>query len=375
MTDISEIKAMLQDRIEQLCRELLPRGRREGRQWVSNNPVTNDWKHTPALKVGIVSDRGAWRCWRSGDAGDVLNLIAYLTGAHPKDMKHARAWAEDWLGIRRMSLADRRAMAQKAAAEAKQWQAKADADRERRVSAAFRKWQEGAAFGDLSPVEKHARRYWHARQCPIDDVENPDPNTFRFARQLEWWRGAQYRTEGRRKVKVKPGPAFPAILSAMRDRWGGYRALHATFLDSFHPKKAPVEPPKLMLGEAGGAVISLTLGPSRESPFTCQAPSPVVICEGIETGLTLAVALPEARVWAAGSLAGIGAAPVDLPSVGEIIFARDNNHGNAQAQRQFELALERLEASGKPVSVMASPVGDDFNDLAQAWSQPENDNA
>jgi hypothetical protein len=70
-------------------------------------------------------------------------------------------------------------------------------------------------------------------------------------------------------------------------------------------------------------------------------------------------------VWAGGSLAGVGGAPVDLDCVEWVLFARDNNDGNAQAQKQFSAALERLEASGKRVHVEASHVGDDFNDLAQ----------
>ena len=70
-------------------------------------------------------------------------------------------------------------------------------------------------------------------------------------------------------------------------------------------------------------------------------------------------------MWAGGSLAGVMHAPAGLACVDWVLFARDNNAGNPQAQKQFEQALAGLESHGKRVVVKASHVGDDFNDLAR----------
>ena len=103
--EVEEIKQGLKDRIEDLCRKLLPDGRRQGRLWVSNNPVTGDHKKTPELKVAVTGDKGAWKDWRSGDKGDVLGLVEYLLQT---DFKGALQWARDFLGLQRMSIEDRR---------------------------------------------------------------------------------------------------------------------------------------------------------------------------------------------------------------------------------------------------------------------------
>jgi hypothetical protein len=114
-------------------------------------------------------------------------------------------------------------------------------------------------------------------------------------------------------------------------------------------------------------VIEISMGPNNVPYWRDDGASPqcVLLAEGIETALAFAVAGVPARVWACGSLAGIGNAPIGLPCISWVLFARDNNSGNAQAQKQFAAALERLEASGKTIVVEASHVGDDFNDLAQ----------
>jgi hypothetical protein len=232
---------------------------------------------------------------------------------------------------------------------------------------AAQRWpQPGAA---QPPAMALALAYFAARGCPLDQVPNLDRMTFRFSHSTEWWKGAEWETvetpHGPRKRKTKDGPFYPALHSSLRTHCGFVTACHVTWLDPIRAKKAPLDPAKMMRGQALGSVISISKGPSAKDPWIPQAPGMVAIAEGIETAATIAIAVPEARVWAAGSLAGIGRAPVNMECVGEIVVCRDNNHGNQQAQRQLEAALDQLEAHGKPLTVIASPQGDDFNDLAQ----------
>jgi hypothetical protein len=365
-SDLPEIKQGLQDRIEELCRQLLPHGRKEGGQWVCSNPhVDGDARKIPAMKIGLSRDRGAWRDWRNGPQGDVIALIAYcVTGSH-RDTAAAMRWARDFLGIRNLSREEREQM-RKAAAERQ----RRDAERSQKARA-FKLIKAAELFEKMAePLEvksaarAHALAYFRGRNCPIDEIENLNTLSFRFSRATEWWNGAKWKNENGRRWKDAEGPKFPAVHSGMRQDTGIVTACHVTFLDPSLAKKAPVEPPKLMFGEAMGAVIEIATGGGAPFWLEAERQDDVIICEGIETGLSIAAAVPEARVWAGGSLAGMGGAPVHLPCVRRITVARDNNTGNAQAQRQLDRSLERLSQAGKPLVIMASHVGDDFNDLA-----------
>ncbi len=384
--DLDIVKAELVDRIRDVCQRLLPHGREEGGQWVSWNPVENDKGKTPALKVrlrgGVV---GAWKCWRSGAAGDVLKLVAYVERT---DTKGALAWSRDFLGIRSMTSAERAELRKAETVK------RAERDRQDERRRAYKLLTADELFyakpgekdigpsscplgtfalGENSEAERHARAYFAARAMPLEEISSLNRKSFRFSPATEWWKGAKWERDPKtgRRWKAARGPYFPAIHSALRNRMGIVTACHITFLDPLLPKKAPVTKglEKLVWGEKKGCVIEIATGPSGV-PFWMAdrdglAPHPAIVAEGIETSGSFAAPVPEARVWAAADLNNVGEAPVDLACVEWILFARDNNAGNPQAQKQFAAALEKLEASGKRVVVEASHVGDDFNDLAQ----------
>jgi hypothetical protein len=373
--DRDQVKEMLKTRIEDLCAKLLPEGRRQNRLWVSYNPVTSDFQHsTPEFKVALTADRGAWKDWRSGDKGDVIGLISYVKGI---DFKEAMAWARDFLGLRQMSAADRRALDAKMREVKRESDDNAERIRIWKIRHAEEKFLSGAMLGARSAAELHILRYIEARLTnrqtgeiyQLTDIAQLDDTSFRFHPASEYWTLAEYRAdEHGRRLKVKDGPAFPAMHAAMRSPTGQTLACHCTFIDPMAPKKLNLggrQNAKLMFGEAKGAVIRLTHGPEGLPPELATRPLPLVISEGIETGLSMAIAVPEARHWAAGSISNIGNAPVWLDCVGAVIVARDNNDGNAQAARQLDDALEELARANKPLEVIASHVGDDFNDLGR----------
>ena len=86
-------------------------------------------------------------------------------------------------------------------------------------------------------------------------------------------RGAVYEQDytGRR-IKIQPGPLFPAISLRLRDRHGfvDRRALHLP-LDCGRCRQVPVEKPKLMLGQALGSVIRYRTAPPANRPMTASA--------------------------------------------------------------------------------------------------------
>lgn len=362
-SDTSEIKQALKDRIESLCQRLLPTGKREGRLWVSHNPITNDFHQTPELKIALDRDPGAWKDYRTGEKGDVLGLVQYLTGG---DFRAAMDWSRDFLGLRSMTAEQRQDMKRRADDERRKAEARAEADRLKRMGRAEQVWNSGYQDGARSTAEAHARAYFAARGCPIDDIPNRDMQTFRFAAAQEYWKRAQFRHENGRRIKVQDGPKFPAVLSAMRMPTGQISAVHMTFLSPLGPQKLPVtgdETAKIMFGEARGAMIRISHGPEGEPPETATRAFPLILCEGVEDGLSLALAIPEARVWAAGSLGAMASAPVWLPCVGSIIVARDNDWEKKTAVKQFERVMEELSRAEKPLTEMTSHLGKDFNDL------------
>lgn len=368
--DLKDIKEALLQRIEDLCRQLLPRGRLEGGLWVTHNPLYHEKGKTPTFKVRVRGgDPGAWRDWRSGDKGDVIGLVAHCLQT---DIRGALAWSRGFLGWETMSLDERRLLRSRMVERSRQKEREDEKRRNFKLIKAHQLWMQGTEskllpsvkFDEFHSAEGHAINYFQLRNCPLQRIPNLAAGTFRFSLQTEWWKGAKWRSENGRRFKEQDGPTYPAIHSAMRNHIGILTACHVTFLDPIKPRKAPVDPAKLMFGFAKGSVIELAFGPEPKPFWEAHEPHPVILTEGIETGLSIAMAVPEARIWACGSLSGIGSAPVDLRCVGTILFARDNNTGNSQAQKQFEQAMISLEESGKPVRVMASHVGDDFNDLA-----------
>jgi hypothetical protein len=361
MRELDEIKEGLKARIVEVAQRCLPRGRREGNEWVANNPHFDEARKSPALKVALTGNKGAWKDWRSGDKGDVLKLVEFTQGC---DFKAALVWARDFLGLQEMSYQQRLDFKK----EIEQRKAHAEKDeaarRARKLARALELFEAGTfALNGGSGPEAHARAYFKARGCALEAIENLSLRSFRFSAETEWWKGAVYTRNNGGNRKTASGPLFPAVHSAMRSLSGALTCCHVTFLDPVLPQKAPVDPPKLMFGEAMGSVIEVSHGPSALDFWRCTEPHPLILCEGIETALSLAAAVPEARVWAAGSLSGMGHAPIQLSCVSDVTVARDNNHGNAQAQKQLDAALIALEDHNKPLVVINSHVGDDFNDL------------
>ncbi|WP_062222235.1 DUF7146 domain-containing protein [Aureimonas sp. D3] len=361
--DRDEIKQALKDRIGELCARLLPDGRQQGRFWVAHNPVTGDaidHPKDPTFKVPLNGDAGAWVDYRSGDKGDVIRLIEYTQRL---DFRQAMDWAREFLGLRAMTARQR--VDFRAEQEARRAQAAkaAEAKALEKRKAVLRLWDGAGSILDDTPAAALGRRYFaEGRGTPLDQIENLDRVTFRVHPALEWWRGATWERRGGRLCKVAPGPKFPAVVSGFRSPTGVVTAVHCTFLDPVEPRKAPVKEAKLMFGEAAGSVIAVSCGPTGLPHDTASEAGPLVLCEGTEDGTTLALGIPEARVWAAGSLLHMGKAPVWLPCVSAVFVAADNDWKSRTAQRQLDQVLAEIASHEKPVEVMRSAIGKDFND-------------
>ena len=128
-------------------------------------------------------------------------------------------------------------------------------------------------------------------------------------------------------------------------------AVHRTYLRLDGTSKADLDGGnKLMLGAVAGGAVRLT-----------EAKGPLVVAEGIETGLSLASGLLDrpATIWAALSTSGIRG--LRLPSTpGLLTIATDGDPAGADAGHNL---AERAYALGWAVSLLPAPAGGDWNDV------------
>ena len=144
------------------------------------------------------------------------------------------------------------------------------------------------------------------------------------------------------------GHHLPMMLARV-DGAAGF-AVHRTYLRGDAKGKAAVAPAKAMLGQCAGGAVRLS-----------GADGPLVVCEGIETGLSLLCGLlrTPATVWAALSTSGIRSLHLP-PMPGRLTIAADGDQPGREAA--FVLA-SRATALGWRVSLLPAPNGRDWNDV------------
>lgn len=338
--ELADIKALLQSRILALAQHLAPEGARSGAYWIAKNPTRAD-RRAGSFWIKLVGIPGAWRDEATGDKGDVIGLIQYVTG---HDFRRALEWARDWLGLARL---DNDAI-RKARAE-RQHDAARDAAREARV---------------LDHNRRQAKALW-LRASGI--LNTPAETYLREARGIDV--RALKRIPGAVRCGLRrhkeSGQTLPCLLSMMTASVDDtFAAVHAVFLAPDGSGKADVTPQRKIWPSFKGATIRLARGETGRSVADAAALGlldTLVLCEGVEDGLAIALACPEYRVWAAGSLGNL--AHITLPpTCAQVIVAADNDWGKPQATKQLEAAIIALGRQCPRISVARSAIGKDVND-------------
>lgn len=197
------------------------------------------------------------------------------------------------------------------------------AEAEKRAAQAKRLWDEAQPIAGTA-----AETYLRGRgiTCPL-------PRTLRFHGSC--WHGATAKRH-------------PALIAAVQG--SGLPAVHRTYLRADGSGKANLEPAKAMLGATAGGAVRLTEGPG-----------PLVVGEGIETGLSLASGLlrKPVKVWAALSTSGLRGLRLP-PQPGRLTIATD---GDAPGRAAGHALADRAHALGWQVSLLPAPDGRDWNDI------------
>ncbi len=129
-------------------------------------------------------------------------------------------------------------------------------------------------------------------------------------------------------------------------------AVHRTYLRQDGKGKADVDPAKAMLGAVAGGAVHLS-----------SSSGTLVVCEGIETGLSLASGLlrQPATIWAALSTSGMKRLVLpDRP--GRLTVATDGDDAGRTAGKAL---AQRATAAGWTVNLLPAPDGRDWNDILE----------
>ena len=348
--DADEVKRLLQVRLDSLLSTLLPDGRRAGGYWLAPAPTRTDRK-LGVFWVSLNKNPGYWKDESQGLTGDVFELIRVCRGGEFRD---AIAWARDWLGLDQLTSLERQAQARRADAIARQRTGDHDAShaemlaRHRRQAQA--RWLKSSPTLAGTPVAT----YFAVRG--IDLARLP-----RVSGAMRYDADGVHRESG--------GEIFPCLRVMMTMPDGSFGALHSTYLAHDGRGKAAVTPQRKIWPSFAGAAMRLARGKTGLDVVTAVErgiKEPLVLCEGVEDALSIALLYPDLRVWAVASLGNF--AHQALPACcNEVIVAADNDWGKPQARAMFDRAVATLSRGGEmPVIVMRSPVGKDFNDALMA---------
>lgn len=299
------LNATLLPRLPTLVKQWLPTGRAAGVEWTALNPRRHD-RRPGSFRVNLRS--GRWADFATGEAGgDPVSLYAYLfTGG--RQAAAARALDGGTITVQPLAAAK----VSKAA--------NPNADEVGRIARAR------AIYAAAHSLGGAAEAYLIRRG---------------LRPELAWTR---LRTAVLRYPDAGEHPAIVAPVMGTSDHLVG---VQRTFLTA-DGRKLPVRDPKLSLGRVRGGAIRLS-DPAAE----------LVLCEGLEDGLSLAQELPAASVWAAPG-AGMLASMCLPPIVSSVIIAADNDAAGEQAARR---AGERFASEGRRIRIMRpDPAFKDWND-------------
>ena len=352
-----KVKAELQSRLPGLLRDLGVRERPDRQGLIHPlNPNRKDRRPGSFVIWTQGAGAGAWKDYACDDKGDVFDLIQYLARPRPAEKIDVYWWALDWLGWDRghvRTLAEDAAARQRREREIRAEEARAQAMEKARSAELFKLWL-GLPPIAGTPAERYLKE---ARGLPIERLAH-QPGALRWAEAVEFADPETGEVHEWRHCMVSAVTRGKAVTG-----------LHRTFLTPDGAGKAQRRKAKTMIGSVAGGAIRISPGPSGLSPTMAEKKGrtdPLIVTEGIEDALTLAIARPDCRVWAAGSLSLMGL--LDWPGCASaVVLAADNDWDKPEAVAAFERveAHWRAQANGRPVAVIRAALGKDFNDMAR----------
>jgi len=165
--------------------------------------------------------------------------------------------------------------------------------------------------------------------------------------------------------------ALPAMVACVLDPLTReHIATHRTYLHQVGRDwiKAPLDAAKKLLGPGRGGIIPLTKGASDKGLGKAPAGDRILLAEGIENALSVAIYEPDRRALAYVSSANL--AHLELPEAfADVLLVADRDGENHAVTTGREDAIGHWDAEGRAVSVWLPPAGyKDANDYLQGRS-------
>lgn len=341
LISVREIELQLRTQCEAVVRECLPNAARDG-HWLRVGSIAGE--KGQSLAIGLSgSGRGLWTDYSSGETGDLIHLIRLTRFGG--DIGQAVQWAKSWLGLDDMDPGRLSTMRAETAARDADMDAAAARETEAKKRGARALWHSGVPLGDSTP----AARYLEGRGLDR-------------ARLGKWPGSLVFHEE---VWNADAGVKLPAMLAQMFTPDGVHVATHRTWLGRDARRQwvkadgadlgVPRGQAKKVIGKSGGAFVPLRKGASGVSMGALKHPDSIYLTEGIEDALTVAMAMPAARVAAAYSLRNIGMI-VFPPLIERIVIVADRDEDPREVEA-LERAIARQQARGHHVQIVMPPVG------------------
>ena len=312
----SDLARRLAENAEAACRHYLPNGRREGRWWTVGD-VHNTPGHSMMVRLKS-TDRGSagkWTDAATGEHGDLLDLIAQSQGC--TTLADTLDEARRFLSLPRPQAYEPITSAPQGSPEAARRLFAMSEPIRGTIAEAYLRARGITDLRDCTSLRFHPRCYYRGEEAdPADTARD----------------------------------AWPALIAAATDGSGTITGVHRTWLDPSGEAKAAVSTPRRSMGLISGQGVRFG-----------KARGVVAVGEGLETMLSLHIALPNLPIVAAGSASHLDA--LRLPDgLRRLYVAEDNDPAGRRATASV---MTRAEAVGIEAMRLAPVLGDFNDDLRQ----------
>jgi len=314
--DASDLAQRLSRNAEAVCREYLSNGRREGRYWLVGDVQNNPGRSMFVRLKGTESGKGAagkWTDAATGDHGDLLDVIRESCGL--LDFKDVADEARRFLSLP---------------------QPEPDPQPRRRPSSAPAGSPESARrLISMSQPITGTIVETYLRKRGITALHGTGA--------LRFHPRCYYRPDS-----FSPTETWPAMIASVTDLDNRITGAHRTWLSPDGSGKAPIDTPRRAMGDLLGNAVRFG-----------RATHVMAAGEGIETILSLRMALPHMPMAAALSAAHL-AAILFPATLRRLYIARDDDPAGDHAMAGL---VERAQAVGIEAITLSPRLGDFNEDL------------
>jgi len=314
--DASDLAQRLGRNAEAVCREYLSNGRREGRYWLVGDVQNNPGRSMFVRLKGTESGKGAagkWTDAATGDHGDLLDVIRESCGL--LDFKDVADEARRFLSLPKPEPNPQ--------------------PRPRPSSASAGSPESARRLVSMSQPITGTIVETYLRKRGITALHGTGA--------LRFHPRCYYRPD-----RTSPTETWPAMIASVTDLDNRITGAHRTWLSPDGSGKAPIDTPRRAMGDLLGNAVQFGV-----------AGDVMAAGEGIETMLSLRMALPHMPMVAALSAAHL-AAILFPATLRRLYIARDDDLAGDNAMASL---VERAQAVGIEAITLSPRLGDFNEDL------------